>query len=68
MNQQQKWIEFFSTDKDWIEAKTKIKVEPGKKPTKVEYLKQVGADMYSEKNYRDYINQIDQQEIQEEIF
>ena len=51
--------EFFKTDKLWNDIKKKVaKIEADKELSRSEYLKLVGHEMYSEKNYREYLKQL----------
>ena len=49
--------EFFRTDPLWNKLKSFNKLDNGKKMTRVEYLKSVGAGSYSDTGYRNYCRQ-----------
>lgn len=47
-------IEQLAKDKTWQETKSKTNIETDKLLTKVEFLKSVGHEMFSEQAYKEY--------------
>jgi len=51
--------DYLKTDKLWNDVKMKAaKIETDTELKRSEYLKLVGREMYSEKNYREYLKQL----------
>ena len=51
--------DYLKADPDWQQVKMKItKIETDKELKRSEYLKLVGHETYSEKNYREYLKQL----------
>ena len=57
------WQDFFANDPDWLLLKKERTLKTEKKLSKIQYLRLVGADAFTEKAYINYIKHFNETEL-----